>query len=571
MLELMGDLEGLQYLPSAANMARSLAVAKAGGVSKEKLLPWLRAADALNARMKKQGRILYLGELSNAIVAVNHDLPALVEGELLKLDKIVSTEHLATALNKPKQATRNALDLLYSTERAQKIAPETEAAGGQTMLWTHATKSVPVPKKNASFRVIDKLERPMTIQELEKLTGLGDSTLRPLLSRLEFAGAIHATKAPSRAGAKPGTRPMFYGRTEEAHGLVLRQRLAAHLLPEMNALLLGRRLKGTDPALRRMLDEIETRALIREEYNELPRLASGMVKSGHLKAMAARRGRTKDEIIRISIAPTIPLYGKPSIEYMEHVLLPALAKRNVYAVQYARDFMNANPRKFVRSTNPRLRRIAESSSATLDEQAGMYKRWEGLPKKMALNFWFANRPELERKGFLKQDVLDAAHDAHVKAVMAFQKGRGANYQTLGYRLIRNELLTRFTPSQNMSRPKQKIHSMNALMTDKEGKTEERGDIMPDKSAVMAPEAASDRVSPLKLALYDEVMGLKGIPKRHKEMFVLRAGLDGTDPMTLEEVGREFKVTRERVRQVEAKIMRRLRHPEHMRKLSQYKR
>jgi RNA polymerase primary sigma factor len=50
---------------------------------------------------------------------------------------------------------------------------------------------------------------------------------------------------------------------------------------------------------------------------------------------------------------------------------------------------------------------------------------------------------------------------------------------------------------------------------------------------------------------------------------LRFGLDDGRSRTLEEVGKEFKVTRERIRQIEAKALRKLRHPSRSRKLKDY--
>ena len=57
---------------------------------------------------------------------------------------------------------------------------------------------------------------------------------------------------------------------------------------------------------------------------------------------------------------------------------------------------------------------------------------------------------------------------------------------------------------------------------------------------------------------------EGIPvldaNREKQVIVLRFGLEDGHPRTLEEVGREFNVTRERIRQIEAKALRKLRNP-----------
>ena len=64
--------------------------------------------------------------------------------------------------------------------------------------------------------------------------------------------------------------------------------------------------------------------------------------------------------------------------------------------------------------------------------------------------------------------------------------------------------------------------------------------------------------------------LKTLTPREEKVLRLRVGLVDGKQHTLEEVGKEFNVTRERIRQIEAKAIRRLRHPTRMKKLSQYK-
>jgi RNA polymerase primary sigma factor len=63
--------------------------------------------------------------------------------------------------------------------------------------------------------------------------------------------------------------------------------------------------------------------------------------------------------------------------------------------------------------------------------------------------------------------------------------------------------------------------------------------------------------------------LSTLTERESKVLTLRFGLDGTQPKTLEEVGRIFGVTRERIRQIEAKALRKLKHPSRRRKLQDY--
>ena len=91
-----------------------------------------------------------------------------------------------------------------------------------------------------------------------------------------------------------------------------------------------------------------------------------------------------------------------------------------------------------------------------------------------------------------------------------------------------------------------------------------GDFIQDTSQPSPYDAASQQL--LKKHL-DEV--LSTLSDREKKVLILRFGLDDGRPRTLEEVGREFKVTRERIRQIEAKALRKLRHPSRSKKLKDY--
>ena len=66
---------------------------------------------------------------------------------------------------------------------------------------------------------------------------------------------------------------------------------------------------------------------------------------------------------------------------------------------------------------------------------------------------------------------------------------------------------------------------------------------------------------------DEVLGT--LTEREQKVLRLRFGMDDGRARTLEEVGKEFNVTRERIRQIEAKAIRKLKHPSRSRKLKDY--
>ncbi|MRR13776.1 RNA polymerase sigma factor RpoD, partial [bacterium] len=91
-----------------------------------------------------------------------------------------------------------------------------------------------------------------------------------------------------------------------------------------------------------------------------------------------------------------------------------------------------------------------------------------------------------------------------------------------------------------------------------------GDFIEDGEAIVPPDAASFSMLQEQLSKV-----LDGLSERERKVIELRFGLTDGHPRTLEEVGREFGVTRERIRQIESKTLCKLRHPSRSSRLKDY--
>ncbi len=91
-----------------------------------------------------------------------------------------------------------------------------------------------------------------------------------------------------------------------------------------------------------------------------------------------------------------------------------------------------------------------------------------------------------------------------------------------------------------------------------------GDFIPDEEALAPADAA------FQALLKEEIVtALSTLTPREAKVLSLRFGLEDGHPRTLEEVGKEFNVTRERIRQIEAKALRKLRHPNRSKRLRDF--
>ncbi len=154
----------------------------------------------------------------------------------------------------------------------------------------------------------------------------------------------------------------------------------------------------------------------------------------------------------------------------------------------------------------------------------------------------------------------------VETVNRIRKVSRSMTQNLGREPSADEL------SQVMQMPRQQVVEILRIMMDPVslempvGDEEEAhlGDFMPDMRQPAPAEEAAFRMMQGQIA---EVMAT--LTERERQVLNLRFGLEDGEVHTLEEVGEQFHVTRERIRQIEAKALRKLRHPSRSRKLRDY--
>ena len=139
-------------------------------------------------------------------------------------------------------------------------------------------------------------------------------------------------------------------------------------------------------------------------------------------------------------------------------------------------------------------------------------------------------------------------------------------QDLGRDPTPEEIGTEMGMSPDRVREIQKISQEPVSLETPIGEEEDSqlGDFIEDSSAVAPPDAASDSMLREQL---EQV--LDGLADRERKVIKFRFGLEDGHPRTLEEVGKEFGVTRERIRQIESKTLAKLRHPSRSGRLKDY--
>ena len=240
-----------------------------------------------------------------------------------------------------------------------------------------------------------------------------------------------------------------------------------------------------------------------------------------------------------------------------------------------------------------LKEIGKVPLLSADEEIKLAKRMEegdeAAKKKLAeanLRLVVSIAKRYVGRGMLFLDLIQEGNLGLIKAVEKFDYRKGYKFSTYATWWIR-QAITRAIADQartiripvhmveiaaEMDIPVERVREILKISQEPvsletpigEEEDSHLGDFIQDENVPVPADAAAFTL--LKEQL-DEVLGT--LTEREQKVLRLRFGLDDSRARTLEEVGKEFNVTRERIRQIEAKALRKLRHPSRSRKLKDY--
>ena len=231
-----------------------------------------------------------------------------------------------------------------------------------------------------------------------------------------------------------------------------------------------------------------------------------------------------------------------------------------------------------------LKEIGKVPLLTAEEEVDLAKRMaegdESAKKRLAeanLRLVVSIAKRYVGRGMLFLDLIQEGNLGLIKAVEKFDYHKGFKFSTYATWWIRQAITRAIADQARTIRiPVHMVETINKLILKisqepvsletpiGEEEDSHLGDFIQDDNVPVPAEAAAQTL--LKEQL-DEV--LDTLTEREQKVLRLRFGMNDGRARTLEEVGKEFDVTRERIRQIEAKALRKLRHPSRSRKLRDY--
>ena len=300
------------------------------------------------------------------------------------------------------------------------------------------------------------------------------------------------------------------------------------------------------------------------------------------KAKASKPKRSSRARARRVDTSTVMLTGDPVRMYLKEIgkvdLLTASEEVNlamkIEAGTEATQKLEAAENGELKLTRAEQRRLMRIESVGLDAKQQLISANLRLVVSIAKRY--------VGRGMLFLDLIQEGNLGLIRAVEKFDYTKGFKFSTYATWWIRQAITRAIADQARTIRiPVHMVETINKLIrvqrqllqdlgrdpTPEEiGEEEDSqlGDFIEDSTAVAPPEAASDSMLREQL---DQV--LDSLADRERKVIKFRFGLEDGHPRTLEEVGREFGVTRERIRQIESKTLAKLRHPSRSGRLKDY--